>query len=159
MGVPKYRITLTEGERDVLNRIVRKHTESQHVVTRAKIILRVDEDQQQRKVIAAKLGVEEHLVTTWIKRWLDRKECAVIERLQDLPRPGSPGVITSEQCCQIIGMSCEKPSEYGLRNTDWSQRELAKEVIKQGIVEAISPSHLGRELKKRTSSRTEPATG
>ena len=43
VGVPKYHITLTEEERDILQRIVRKQTESQHIVRRAKIILRADE--------------------------------------------------------------------------------------------------------------------
>ena len=158
MGLPKYCVTLTEEEREVLNRIVRKHTESQNIVTRAKLILRVNEG-LQRKEIAAELGIEEHSVTKWIKRWLGRAEEPIIERLQDLPRSGSPGKISPEQWCQIIALSCEKPSEYGLPITDWTHRELAKEAIRQGIVETVSPSHLGRMLKKRTSSHIEPDTG
>jgi putative transposase len=158
MGVPKYRIALTDEERESLTRIVRKHTESQHIVRRAKIILRVEEG-QQRKAIAADLGIEEHSVIAWVKRWLMRKGDPVVERLQDLQRTGSPGAISPQQWCEIIAMSCENPSEYGLPITDWTHRELAQEVIKQGIVEAISPSHLGRMLKKGTSSRTESDTG
>ena len=158
MGVPKYRITLTEDERKILNRIVRKQTASQNIVRRARIILRADEG-RQRKAIAAELGIEEHSVTPWIKRWLDRQKDAVMERLQDLPRSGAPGVITPEQWCQIVAMSCEKPSEYGLPITDWTHRELAREAVKPGIVDAISPSHIGKMLKKRTSSRTESGIG
>ena len=59
MGVPKYDITLSEDERKVLNQIVRKQTSSQNIVRRARIILRADEG-QQRNVIAAELGIEEH---------------------------------------------------------------------------------------------------
>ncbi len=155
MGVPKYRITLTGEEREILHRIIRKQTESQNIVRRAKIILRADEG-QQRKAIAAELGIEQHAVTPWIKRWLERREDAVMERLEDLPRSGAPGVITPEQWCRIIAMSCEKPSEYGLPISDWTHRELAREAIKQGIVEALSPSHLGKMLKKRHSAAPKP---
>lgn len=105
------------------------------------------------------LEVGVHTVTNWIKRWLDRESESVDDRLQDLPRPGTPDTIMPEQWCRIIAMSCEKPSEYGLPMTDWTHRELANEIIKQGIVDTISPSHLGRMLKKKTSSRTESDTG
>ena len=155
MGVPKYRITLTKQERDLLEEIARKHTEKQVVVRRAKIILRADEGQQY-KAIAAQLDVGVHTVTSWIKRWLDSESESVADRLQDLPRPGTPDTITPEQWCRIIAMSCEKPSEYGLPITDWTHRELANEIIKQGIVDTISPSHLGSMLKKRHPAAPNP---
>ena len=158
MGVPKHSITLTEEERDLLRKISRKQTESQNVVKRAKILLKVDEGHQY-KAVAAQLGIEKHNVTTWVKRWRERSKHPVIERLQDLPRPGAPDSISPEQWCQIIAMSCEKPSEYGLPITDWTHRELANEAIKQGIVKTISPSYLGRVLKKKTSSPTASGTG
>ena len=158
MGVPKHSITLTEEERDLLRKISRKQTESQNVVKRAKILLKVDEGHQY-KAVAAQLGIEKHNVTTWVKRWRERSKHPVIERLQDLPRSGKPDSITPEQWCQIIAMSCEKPSEYGLPITDWTHRELANEAIKQGIVKTISPSYLGRVLKKKTSSPTASGTG
>ena len=158
MGVPKYRITLIAEEKELLERISRKNTESQHIVRRAKIILRADEG-VQHQVIARELGINEHQVTEWIKRWTVRSEDPVIERLQDLPRAGAPSSITPEQWCQIVAMACESPSEYGLPITDWTHRELAKEVMKQGIVESISPSHLGRMLKKMTSNHIGSDTG
>ena len=158
MGVPNYRITLTGQERDLLEKITRKNTEKQAVVRRAKILLCADEGQQYKQ-IAAQLSVGVHTVTNWIKRWLDSESESVAERLQDLPRPGAPDTITPEQWCRIIALSCEKPSEYGLPITDWTHRELADEIIRQKIVDTISPSHLGRMLKKKTSSHTGFATG
>lgn len=154
MGVPTYHIVLTKQERELLGKISRKHSEKQITVVRAKIILRADEGHQHKK-IAAQLGISERIVTKWIKRWLARVSDPVEERLQDLARSGAPDTISPEQWCQIIAMACESPSEYGLSITDWTQRELAIEAIKQGIVETISPSHLGRALKKKRSNRTE----
>ena len=122
------------------------------------MILRVDEGQEYQ-VIAAQLGVDKHLVTTWIKRWLGRQDTPIANRLQDLPRSGAPDTISPEQWCQIIALSCESPSDYDLPITDWTHRELAREAMKQGILDTISPSHLGKMLKKKTYSLTELGTG
>ena len=148
MGVPKYRITLAEEERNLLRKISRKHKERQSIVRRAKIILRADEGCQYQR-IAQELGINEQSVTIWIKRWLEREMDPIEERLKDLPRPGTPDTFSPEQWCRLIALSCESPSEYGLPITDWTHRELAREAVKLGIVESISSSHLGRMLKKR----------
>ena len=158
MGVAKYRINLTQEEREILIKISQKDTEKQSVVRRSKIILMSDQSILNQE-ISEKLGANIHVVSTWTKRWHERASDTVEERLQDLARPGAPDTITPEQWCNIIALSCEKPEDHGLPITDWTYRELADEVIKQGIVEKISSSHLGRILKKKTSNHTEPATG
>lgn len=158
MGVPKYRITLAEEERSLLIKIIRKDKESQSIARRAKIILRADEGCQYQS-IAKELGISEQSVTIWIKRWLERDMDPIEERLKDLPRPGTTDTFSPEQWCRLIALSCESPSEYGLPITDWTHRELAREAMKQGIVESISSSHLGRMLKKKTSNHIGHATG
>ena len=45
-------------------------------------------------------------------------------------------------------MACEKPEESGRPVTHWTNREIADEVMKRGIVEQISPRHAARFLKK-----------
>ena len=74
------------------------------------------------------------------------------ERLRDLPRPGAPDKISAEQCCRLFAMACESPAEYGLPITHWTHRELAEQLIGQGIVETISASQVGRLLKKRPAA-------
>lgn len=159
MGVAKYRIKLTAEERAELGRIVRKHTAGQSVVQRAKIILMADEG-IKRMAIAWELGIaQENVVTTWIKRWLAISDRPVIERLQDLPRPGAPGKFSPEQLCQVIALACEKPEQYGRPITHWTNRELADEAIKQGIVESISATYVGQLLKKTMYNRTVSGIG
>jgi len=158
MSVPKYRINLTQEEREILKKIAQKDTAKQSTVRRAKIILMSDEGLLNQD-ISAKLDIMVCVVTKWTKRWHERSNDEVEERLQDLARPGAPDTITPEQWCRIIALSCEKPEDHGLAITDWTYRELADEAIKQGIVDKISPSHLGRILKKKTSNHTESATG
>jgi putative transposase len=155
MRVPKYRISLTQQEREILISITKKHTEKQSVVKRAKIILMADAGKRNQD-IAQDLGLNVHVITTWTKRWLERSDDRVEDRLQDLQRPGAPDTITPEQWCRIIALACENPDDYGRPITHWTHRELAEETIKQGIVEKISPSHLGRMLKKRPATTPQP---
>jgi len=159
VGVAQYRIKLTAEERGELRRIIRKHTAGQSVVQRAKIILMADEG-IKRMAIAWELGIaQENVVTTWVKRWLAMSDRPVAERLQDLPRCGAPGTFTPEQLCQIVALACEKPEQYGRPITHWTNRELADEAIKQGIVESISVSYVGQLLKKTMYNRTASDTG
>jgi putative transposase len=155
MGAPRYRINLTEQEREALDQLTRQHTAKQSMVRRAKIILMAGEG-ERRQDIAAKLGVRSHVVTTWTKRWLEKLAEPVAQRLEDLPRPGAPDTFTPEQLCQLMALACESPQDHGRPMTHWTHRELAAEAIKQGIVESISPHHLGRLLKKRLATPSHP---
>ena len=147
MRGPKCPVKLEEADREVLEKIIGKHTEKASIVLRAKIILMADEGMKYQN-IACKLDIRKGTVTDWTVRWYEKADQPVRERLQDLPRPGAPDTFTPEQLCQIIALACESPEDYGRPITHWTQRELAEEVIKQGIVDGISPAYLGRLLKK-----------
>lgn len=147
MGARKNRIILTEDERKILSQLANKYTEKHSIVKRAKIILMADQNLQY-KDIAKKLELRKNTISTWTARWNQKRECSVEERLQDLPRSGTPDKFTPEQLCKITAIACESPEDHGRPITHWTYRELADEVTKQGIVESISPTHLGRLLKK-----------
>lgn len=159
MRPPEYRINLTAHETNRLERLTRKSTAPQHLVKRAKIILMADGEGKSNKEISELLGTPLAKVTIWTKRWIDRMLDPIEERLSDLPRPGSPCKITPEQWCKIMAVCCTSPQEYSYPITHWSGQELAKEVVKQGIVESISVSHLNDFLKKQNYNRTALATG
>lgn len=61
-----------------------------------------------------------------------------------VPLPDS----ASEQMLQLFAIACEKPEKYGRPISHWTPRELADEVIKQGIVSMISPRHVGRLMEE-----------
>jgi len=98
--------------------------------------------------IASSLGVQNSVVTKWTSRWIEKENMPIIERLIDLPRAGTGDTFTPEQVCKIMAMACEKPEQYGRPITRWTHRELTDEVIKQKIVKSISPSQVGRFLRK-----------
>ena len=68
------------------------------------------------------------------------------ERLADAPRPGAPATFTLEQITQLYALACAPPEQYGRPISHWTPRELADELVNQGIVERISGRHVGRLL-------------
>jgi len=59
----------------------------------------------------------------------------------------APATFSLEQILQLFAIACEKPESYGRPISHWTARELADEMVLQGIVESISPRHVGRLLE------------
>jgi putative transposase len=96
----------------------------------------------------------------WIKRWQEaNKETEVEERLKDKARSGRKPTITADQWCKIMALACEKPENHGIPITHWNHSTLTAEIIKQGIVETISMSHVGDFLKKQNYNLIEASIG
>lgn len=86
----------------------------------------------------------------WRNRWLElsSKNTSVVERLADAPRPGAAMTFKLEQILQLFAIACQNPQDYGRPISHWTARELADEMVKQGIVTSISPRHVGRLLSE-----------
>ena len=145
----KQKIRLSDNEKEELKKITKKLTAQYKIVRRATIILLADSGKKYL-FIANQLQIQNRVITTWVKRWLNTADSnmVILERLQDLRRSGTPRKFNEEQWCKIMAIACEKPEEYKRPITNWTERELADEVIKQKIVKIISPRHIGRFLKK-----------
>jgi len=156
MRPTKYRINLMGSEQAELEKIIRQHTTPQNEARRARIILLSNEECYTNQEIAKQLGIHSCDITRWTKRWVDLAMEPVRKRLADAPRPGAPDQITAEQWCHIMALACEPPESFGLPITNWTHNELAKEVVRQGIVENVSSSHLGTVLKKRSATSSKP---
>ena len=159
MRPPKYRIELTSQEEAELKKLIRRHSTAQNIVKRARIILLANSNELSNTEIATKVHMNKCDVTRWTKRWKEKATVSVEQRLIDAPRSGAPDRITAEQWCQIIAIACEPPEDHGIPITHWTHKELAQEVVKQNIVDRISPSHLGTILKKKTCNPIEAAIG
>ena len=151
-------VTLTEIERQGLEKLVKAHSTPQHSALRARIILFAAQGMNNAE-IARQLAVSLDAVRLWRQRWLDLQpvslnDLSIAERLEDLPRPGTPARITADQLCQIEKLACEKPEQSGRPISQWTGREVADEIVKRGIVAKISPRHAARLLEKKASSPT-----
>ena len=153
-------VSVLPEQREALEKLVRTHSTAQQLVLRARMIMHAAEGIGVRES-ARELGVWPKTARYWRKRWrqADDKH-SVCERLADAPRSGAPPTYTAEQVCAVVAMTCEKPSESDRPISQWSQREIADEAIRRGIVPNISQRSVGRFLKKRpTSSRIASAIG
>ena len=152
MRGPKPRtVELTDEQRRTLHTFIRRHSTPQQLALRAKIILDAA-DGRSNVAIAQAHHISLDTVRLWRERWalfqpIPLAELSLAERLGDAPRSGKRPRITAEQVCAIVAMACEAPSQSGRPITHWTQREIADEVTKRGIVDRISPRHAARILK------------
>jgi transposase len=157
-GPKPEKIELSEGVRDELEKLATRPKTEQRKAQRARIILKAAEGKTHSE-IAREMGQSVKKVRHWRRRWIELlpialEDLSVEERLEDLPRPGAPSRFTADQICQMEQMACEAPEEAGRPISQWTGREIADEMIRRGIVKAISQRHASRLLKKGRSGRT-----
>lgn len=156
MPTPKpLSVSLDADFQQALDTLIRRHNTPQQLVLRARIVLLAHQGKNNQQ-IAQHLGISDDMVRHWRKRWTDmqevpRAELSVAARLSDAPRPGAPGKISAEAYCQIMALACQPPENFGRPITHWTERELADEARKQGIVLTLSPRQVGRFLKRSRS--------
>jgi len=143
------RLNLSAGEREQLQQLTNRHNTPQQIALRAKIILMASEGQNHRE-IARNLDINRQTARLWRNRWLETegKELSIVQRLQDSERVGAPGKFSMEQVIELFALACSPPEDYGRPISHWTARELADEIIKQGIIESISIRHVGRLLEE-----------
>ena len=71
-----------------------------------------------------------------------RFEAAIESVPSDEPRSGRPPTFTAAQLTLIFAVACEAVEDFGRPVARWTQRAIIDEVVKRGIVESISTSHL-----------------
>ncbi len=149
-------ITLTPDERQGLEAVVRRHKSGQQGVTRARIVLAAGDGRSISDTVQ-EVGLSRESVRLWRDRWtalqdIPLADLDVAERLADAPRPGAPTRITAEQVCRVVALACEAPATSGRPISQWTNQELADEIMHRGIVETISPRHAARVVKRGTSN-------
>src|ERR1700720_3416301 len=153
-------VSVLPEQREALEQLVRTRSTPQQLALRARMILHAANGVGVRES-ARDLDVWPKTVRYWRKRWREAADRqSVPERLADAPRSGAPATFTAEQICALVAMTCEKPSESERPISHWSQREIADEAMRRGLIPSISQRSVGRFLKKRpTSNRIAFVTG
>src|ERR1700674_3456549 len=118
-GRPTAPLVLSSDEREYLERQVRRRRLARSMSERCRIILRCG-DGLSSKAVAGELGVHEHTVGKWRRRFLKDR----IEGLLDEVRPGRPRTIDDDQVAAGIERTLHStPSDA----THWSIRSMAGE--------------------------------
>ncbi len=116
-GRPTVPLVVSLAERDYLERQVRRRRVARSMSERCRIILRCA-DGIQSKAVAVELGVHEHTVGKWRRRFLKDR----VEGLLDEARPGRPRTIDDDQIAAVIERTLRStPADA----THWSIRSMA----------------------------------
>jgi transposase len=118
-GRPKAELTVTDQERETLQRWARRPKSAQQLALRSKIVLACAEG-KDNKIVAAELGAHQVTVGKWRSRFLAHR----LEGLTDEDRPGRPRTITDEKVEEVIVATLERPPANN--DSHWSTRSMAK---------------------------------
>jgi transposase len=116
-GRPIAPLVLSSDERAYLERQVRGHRVARSLSERCRVILRCA-DGVPSKSVASELGVDEHTVGKWRRRFLKDR----IEGLLDEARPGRPRTIDDDQVAAVIERTLRSTPKDA---THWSIRSMA----------------------------------
>jgi len=168
-GPKPLEIQLSEKQQRILEEVVNRRHSPRYEVVRGSIILKANSGRRNQH-IADELGIGRPMVWLWRKRWaesakqLERIEAEKDDRelrsfiqsiLADAPRSGCPATFTPERICRIVAVACEPPEDSQRPIPEWTNRELADEVIKRNIVSSISVRSVGRFLKRGRFTATQ----
>ena len=119
MGRPLAALVLSDEERSFLEAQARRRRVARSISDRCRMILRCA-DGLTNKAVAAEIGVHEHTVGKWRRRFLKAR----IEGLSDEPRPGRPRTLTDDQVAKVVERTLSAtPADA----THWSLRSMARE--------------------------------
>lgn len=160
-------LTLSQRQQSLLEQMVRRTTNAYRLVRRAQLVLLAARGADNTE-IGQRLQLSRSRVGLWRQRWmravesLDAAEAEgisdegllrrILEVLSDRLRPGTPSKFSVEQIVQIVALACESPENAQRPVNQWTPTELAKEAVKRGLVEHISPRSVGRFLKRGNKS-------
>ncbi len=119
VGRPVAAVVLSAAERSFLERQVRRRRVARGMSDRCRIVLRCA-DGLTSKAVAAELGVHEHTVGKWRRRFLQDR----VEGLSDAPRSGRPRSMEDARVAEVVKRTLETSPPDA---THWSIRSMARE--------------------------------
>jgi transposase len=159
MPEKKYLVTLTAGERDRLDALVRKGKASALVLTRARILLKADQADGgpgwDDRRIADALDVGERTVGRVRQRLVERGfEACLTRKPQD--KPSRERKLDGAAEARLIAVACSKAPDG---RAEWTMQLLADKLVELAVVESVSDETVRRTLKKMRSSRGGRSSG
>ena len=150
--VKRHTVHLTPEERARLRAFTRTGTRNAQSITRARILLLVDEQGEARNdvSIAQALAVNVHTVETARKRYCLKGINAVLERKPRLDK-GRPVKIDGRVQAHLITLACSDPPAG---TASWTLQLLSDELVRLELVSSISRESVRQVLKKTSSDRT-----
>jgi len=149
------KIELSSDERKELEQFTRSGTHSVKLVTRARVVLELDESDGRKPMkqedIAEKVGVTRQAVNDAKKAFLAADNVSGFLQRKKRETPPVEPKITGEVEAHIIALACSPvPEGYA----KWGVRLLADKCVELNYIDSISFKSVQRVLKKHNLSRT-----
>jgi transposase len=116
---PKALLTVSDEEREILNRYIRRGRASRSLAFRARIILGLTSS--SGSAVARSLRTTSTTVCKWRNRFIEKR----IGGLLDEPRPGAERTVTDDQVEAVVVKTLESTP---VGRTHWSTRSMAKSI-------------------------------
>ena len=156
---PRYRVTLTEQEREELEALTRRGKTHARRVIRARALLLCDAGPQgpgwKVSDVAEALGITSRTIEHLKKRFVEDGLDVALERK---PRKKPPREVIFDGAfeARLLALACsEAPSGY----QRWTVRLLADKVVELNIAPTVSHMTIQRALKKMNLNLTSASTG
>ena len=159
IAVKKYVVRLSKDEWGQLKELIRKGKSSAKQQLKARILLKADVSKQgegwsDSKIIKA-LNPSVSMVYRVRQQLVEEGFEAVLSRKQRAT-PAVPQIFDGEKEAKLIALAC---SEAPAGQARWTLNLLANKAVELKIVDAASPSTVGRVLKKRAQAPPQTAVG
>jgi transposase len=148
----KYRVTLTDEERNGLHHLVHTGKLGVRKCTRAHILLLADEGESDSAIMEA-LHTGESTVHRVRQRFVEE---GFESALQERRRPGKERLLQGRQAALLVALACTPPPSGRRR---WTMELLADRLVELRVVETISDETVRRTLKKTSSNHGSESTG
>ena len=148
----RYRVTLSEDERDRLERLSRQRTASVRMVRRAQALL-LAADGKTDEVIAERLRMGVATLERLRRRFVEE---GLEASLRERPRPGARPKLGPKEQAFVVALACTKPPEGRHR---WTMQMLADRLVELEMVPDITDEAIRLLLKRTSSSRGSRSSG
>ena len=148
----RYRVTLSEDERDRLERLSRQRTASVRMVRRAQALLLASEEKTD-EVIAEQLRMGVATLERLRRRFVEE---GLEASLRERPRPGARPKLGPKERAYVVALACTKPPEGRHR---WTMQMLADRLVELEMVPDITDEAIRLLLKRTSSSRGSRSSG
>ncbi len=147
----KYHVTLTDEEYDKLIGLTRKGTASAQKIRHAEILLKLDENHNEKPWTVKETVDAYHTNCTTVcavaQRFVEEGLESALNRKKQLNRHHK---ITGEVEAHMIAIACSDAPEGRDR---WTLQLIANKMVELKVVDSISATAVGMTLKKTNSNR------
>ena len=150
MSGKRYAIELTTEERGQLNRLVRGGKHSARIITRARILIKIDEGWKVPQIAAA-LDVSEGTVYSVKRRYAAEGLDGVV---RDRVQANRFRKLDQKREAHLIALACSDAPEG---HDHWTLQLLADRMVQLGVVESLSYETVRLKLKKRPQAVAQAA--